>query len=183
MLTKFQEQGKKTLIFSQFVTMLELLQEHLEKTGFRCELLHGGVSASDRTRAISRFCDDKQAQVFLISTKAGGVGINLTAATEIVIYDSDWNPQNDIQATARAHRIGQKQEVTVYRLITNNSYEAEMFRVASRKLGMDKALFSGDFFKQNKESTDIEEHLSKEEVEMLLKKGVLGFIESSQNEE
>lgn len=89
-------------------------------------------------------------QVFLISTKAGGVGINLTAATEIVIFDSDWNPQNDIQATARAHRIGQKNEVTVYRLITSNSYESEMFRVASRKLGMDKAIFNGDFFKQNK---------------------------------
>lgn len=57
----------------------------------------------------------KEADVFLISTKAGGVGINLVAATEIVIYDSDWNPQNDIQATARAHRIGQKKEVNVYR--------------------------------------------------------------------
>ena len=79
------------------------------------------------------------------------MGINLIAATEIIIFDSDWNPQNDIQATARAHRIGQKQEVTVYRLITTHSYEAEMFRASSKKLGIDKALFSGDFFKKSKE--------------------------------
>jgi chromodomain-helicase-DNA-binding protein 7 len=151
LLDKFKQQGKKALIFSQFVIMLELLQDHLEKVGYRCEMLHGGVSASNRMRAISRFSQDDQADVFLISTKAGGVGINLIAATEIVIYDSDWNPQNDIQATARAHRIGQKNEVTVYRLITANSYEAEMFQIASRKLGMDKAVFSGDFFKQGQE--------------------------------
>lgn len=75
------------------------------------------------------------------------MGINLTAATEIIIYDSDWNPQNDIQATARAHRIGQKNEVTVYRLIIANSYESEMFKISSRKLGIDKAIFNGDFFK------------------------------------
>ena len=91
---------------------------------------------------------------------AGGVGINLTAATEIVIFDSDWNPQNDIQATARAHRIGQKHEVTVYRLITAPSYEAEMFKIASKKLGMDKAVFSGDFFKQNKDEEQ-EQKMSK----------------------
>jgi SNF2 family DNA or RNA helicase len=76
--------------------------------GFHCEMLHGGVTASNRHRAITRFCEDGEVDVFLISTKAGGVGINLTAATEIIIFDSDWNPQNDIQATARAHRIGQK---------------------------------------------------------------------------
>jgi SNF2 family DNA or RNA helicase len=91
------------------------------------------------------------------------VGINLTAATEIIIYDSDWNPQNDIQATARAHRIGQKHEVTVYRLITANTYESEMFKKASRKLGMDKAVFSGNFFKQSN-GNEAEQKMSKEEV-------------------
>jgi len=79
----------------------------------------------------------------LISTKAGGIGINLISASEVIIYDSDWNPQNDIQATARAHRIGQKQEVTVYRLITASSYESEMFKISSKKLGLDKAVFTG----------------------------------------
>lgn len=65
--------------------------------------------------------------MFLLSTKAGGVGINLTAAQVVIIFDSDWNPQNDVQAVARAHRIGQTEEVKVFRLITKQSYETEMF--------------------------------------------------------
>ena len=119
--------------------------------------------------------------MFLISTKAGGVGINLTVATEIVIYDSDWNPQNDIQATARAHRIGQKNEVTVYRLITAHSYESEMFQIASKKLGLDKAIFTGATFKSMGEFNEAEKQLSKDEIEMLLKKGIIGFLEDQNN--
>lgn len=87
-------------------------------------MLKGSLSGTIRHQAITRFNEDPNTDIFLISTKAGGVGINLISASEIVIYDSDWNPQNDIQATARAHRIGQKKEVTVYRLITANTYEA-----------------------------------------------------------
>lgn len=111
--------------------------------------------------------------MFLISTKAGGVGINLIAATEIVIFDSDWNPQNDLQATARAHRIGQKREVSVYRLITAHSYESEMFELSSKKLGLEKAVFAGGGFKAGEEE---ERGLGKDEVEMLLKKGIVGFL-------
>jgi chromodomain-helicase-DNA-binding protein 7 len=178
LLSKFKQQKKKTLIFSQFVIMLNLLEEFLEKNGYHSEMLHGGIAASDRHRAITRFSEDGEVDVFLISTKAGGVGINLTAATEIIIFDSDWNPQNDIQATARAHRIGQRNEVTVYRLITANSYESEMFQIAARKLGMDKAIFNGDFFKTSKTANgaEFEQAMSKAEIETLLKKGVLGFL-------
>ena len=100
--------------------MLELLKPYLEIKGFNCELLTGSQSSTKRHQAITRFSQEP-ADLFLISTKAGGVGINLTVATEIVIYDSDWNPQNDIQATASAHSIGQKKAVTVYRLITVDS--------------------------------------------------------------
>ena len=100
--------------------------------------------------AIDRFNHpDKKRDVFLISTKAGGVGINLTSATVIIIYDSDWNPQNDTQAIARAHRIGQTNEVTVYRLVTSKTYEAEMFERASKKLGLDKAIMYGGDFKNS----------------------------------
>jgi hypothetical protein len=74
--------------------------------------------------------------VFLLCTRAGGLGINLTAADTVVIFDSDWNPQNDLQAQARAHRIGQTQKVKIYRLITKNTYEQQMFHKASLKLGM-----------------------------------------------
>ena len=89
----------------------------------------------------------------MLSTKAGGVGINLTSANVVIIYDSDWNPQNDVQATARAHRIGQKSEVQVYRLITCNTYETEMFERATQKLGLDKAIFIGGHFKETGETT------------------------------
>ncbi len=78
--------------------------------------------------------------VFLLCTKAGGLGINLVAADTVIIYDSDWNPQNDLQAQARCHRIGQDKMVKIYRLITRNTYEREMFDRASLKLGLDKAV-------------------------------------------
>ena len=78
--------------------------------------------------------------MFLLCTRAGGLGINLTAADTVIIYDSDWNPQNDLQAQARCHRIGQSKAVKVYRLITRNTYEREMFDRASLKLGLDKAV-------------------------------------------
>ena len=89
--------------------------------------------------------------MFLISTKAGGTGINLTAATNIIIYDSDWNPQNDIQAIARAHRIGQKKNVTVYRLITSNTYESTLYESAVKKLGIGMAIFENEYFKKSDE--------------------------------
>ncbi len=76
----------------------------------------------------------------MLCTKAGGLGINLVAADTVIIYDSDWNPQNDLQAQARCHRIGQDKMVKIYRLITRNTYEREMFDRASLKLGLDKAV-------------------------------------------
>lgn len=83
--------------------------------------------------------------VFLLSTRAGGQGITLTSADTVIIYDSDWNPQNDLQAMARCHRIGQSRDVTVYRLVTRGTYEQELFQSASRKYGLDEAIlgFSG----------------------------------------
>lgn len=81
-----------------------------------------------------------------MTTKAGGLGINLTKARVVVIFDSDWNPQNDLQAIARAHRIGQKFEVEVFRLITAKTYEQQMFDRASKKLGMEQALFQKGAF-------------------------------------
>ena len=81
------------------------------------------------------------------------MGINLTSATNIIIYDSDWNPQNDIQAIARAHRIGQKKNVTVYRLITSNTYEAQLFECALKKLSLGLAILDNDFFTNNSEKS------------------------------
>ena len=96
--------------------------------------------------AIQRFNDDQSFGVFLLTTRAGGLGINLTSAWVVIIFDSDWNPQNDIQAIARAHRIGQVNEVKVFRLITKKSYEEVMFDWVSKKLGMEHAVFSKGAF-------------------------------------
>ena len=103
--------------------MLQLIEEYLKCKDYKYERIDGQVKAKERQASIDRYNNPhKKRDVFLLSTKAGGVGINLTSANVVIIYDSDWNPQNDVQATARAHRIGQKSEVQVYRLVTCNTY-------------------------------------------------------------
>merc|ERR1712141_762389 len=110
-------------------------------------------------------------------TKAGGLGINLVAADTCIIYDSDWNPQNDLQAQARCHRIGQKQDVKIYRLVTRNTYEREMFDRASLKLGLDKAVLQSMNTSLSKAGNPEKSNsLSKKEVEDLLKKGAYGAL-------
>ena len=123
LLPKLKKEGHRVLIFSQMVRVLDILEDYLVDAGYEYERIDGGVIGNRRQRAIDRFCaKNSNVFVFLLSTRAGGVGINLTAADTVVIFDSDWNPQNDIQATARCHRIGQTNEVKVYRLLTRNTY-------------------------------------------------------------
>ena len=165
LLPKLREEGHKVLIFSQMVRVLNILEEYLNYRGYTYERIDGSCSASDRQSAIERFGSDNGRFVFLLCTKAGGVGINLTAADVVIIYDSDWNPQNDIQAQARCHRIGQKSTVKVYRLITRNTYENEMFERASRKLALDHAVMDGGEI-----STQDETEAS--ELEHILRRGV-----------
>ena len=119
--------------------------------------------------------------VFLLCTKAGGLGINLVAADTCIIYDSDWNPQNDLQAQARCHRIGQQKEVKIYRLITRNTYEREMFDRASLKLGLDKAVLQSMNTNQGSKTSEKANALSKKEVEDLLKKGAYGALMDDEN--
>lgn len=118
--------------------------------------------------------------IFLLCTRAGGVGINLTAADTVIIFDSDWNPQNDLQAQARCHRIGQDKAVKVYRLVTRNSYERDMFDRAGMKLGLERAVLQ----KLEKSSSSVSSHgedvappqMSKQDVEELLKRGAYGAV-------
>ena len=144
LLPKLKAENKKVLIFSQFKMMLDVLEDACRGWGHAVERIDGGVPHRERQQAIDRFsrpgatCDE--AFVFLLSTRAGGQGITLTAADTCVIYDSDFNPQNDLQAMARCHRIGQEKDVTVYRLIANDTYEQSVFETASRKYGLDEAI-------------------------------------------
>ena len=112
----------------------------------------------------------------MLSTRAGGVGINLTAADVCIIFDSDWNPQNDVQAQARCHRIGQTKPVRIYRLITSRSFETEMFDRASKKLGLEQAVLGT--FDQNEEDGKP----TAQEMEQLLKKGAYALLEDDNDE-
>ncbi len=141
LLPKLRAGGHRVLIFSQMVKVLDLLETYLAHRQWKWERIDGSIRGNDRQLAIDRFCKpDSDRFVFLLCTRAGGVGINLTAADTVIIFDSDWNPQNDVQAQARCHRIGQKEMVKVYRLITRNTYEREMFERSSKKLGLDQAV-------------------------------------------
>lgn len=173
LLPKLRAEGHKVLIFSQFVVMLDILEEWLLHNRYEFERIDGSVHGNQRQGAIDRFMEpDSDRFVFLLSTRAGGLGINLTAADTVIIFDSDWNPQNDNQATARCHRIGQEKavrrvcvcvcvmrctavvltmscpcacrltmnQVTIYRLVTRNTYEQQLFERASKKLALEQAV-------------------------------------------
>uniref|UniRef100_A0A8C3UU16 Chromodomain helicase DNA binding protein 6 n=1 Tax=Catharus ustulatus TaxID=91951 RepID=A0A8C3UU16_CATUS len=181
LLPKLIAGGHKVLIFSQMVRCLDILEDYLiQRRRYTYERIDGRVRGNLRQAAIDRFCKpDSDRFVFLLCTRAGGLGINLTAADTCIIFDSDWNPQNDLQAQARCHRIGQSKAVKVYRLITRNSYEREMFDKASLKLGLDKAVLQDI---NRKGSTNGVQQLSKMEVEDLLRKGAYGALMDEEDE-
>merc|ERR1712045_291329 len=135
MLKKLKEQGHRVLVFSQMTKMLDLLEDYLDGMGYKYERIDGGITGTVRQEAIDRFNDKKADQfVFLLSTRAGGLGINLATADTVVIYDSDWNPHNDIQAFSRAHRLGQQNKVMIYRFVTRDTVEERVTQVAKKKM-------------------------------------------------
>ncbi|VDM65916.1 unnamed protein product [Strongylus vulgaris] len=120
------------------VMMLDILQEYLQLRRFPAQRLDGSMRADLRKQALDHFNADGSTDfAFLLSTRAGGLGINLATADTVIIFDSDWNPQNDLQAMSRAHRIGQTRQVNIYRLVTRNSMEEEIVERAKRKLVLD----------------------------------------------
>uniref|UniRef100_A0A8C1KIH5 Chromodomain helicase DNA binding protein 3 n=1 Tax=Cyprinus carpio TaxID=7962 RepID=A0A8C1KIH5_CYPCA len=135
MLRKLKEQGHRVLVFSQMTKMLDLLEDFLDYEGYKYERIDGGITGALRQEAIDRFNAPGACQFcFLLSTRAGGLGINLATADTVIIFDSDWNPHNDIQAFSRAHRIGQANKVMIYRFVTRASVEERITQVAKRKM-------------------------------------------------
>ncbi|XP_076581633.1 chromodomain-helicase-DNA-binding protein 3 isoform X2 [Chaetodon auriga] len=135
MLRKLKEQGHRVLVFSQMTKMLDLLEDFLDHEGYKYERIDGGITGALRQEAIDRFNAPGACHFcFLLSTRAGGLGINLATADTVVIFDSDWNPHNDIQAFSRAHRIGQARKVMIYRFVTRASVEERITQVAKRKM-------------------------------------------------
>ncbi|MEQ2163856.1 hypothetical protein GOODEAATRI_000349 [Goodea atripinnis] len=163
LLPRLKAGGHKVLIFSQMVRCLDILEDYLINKRYR--RIDGRVRGNLRQAAIDRFSKpDSDRFVFLLCTRAGGLGINLTAADTCVIFDSDWNPQNDLQ---------------VYRLITRNSYEREMLDKASLKLGLDRAVLQS--MSGNKDS-NVNGQFSKKEIEDLLRKGAYAAIMDENDE-
>ena len=143
-LVQLKKEGHRVLIFSQFSHMLDILQDYLFYRDFACERLDGSVRGDERFEAVSKFQTDEDRFVFLLSTRAGGVGLTLTGADTVIFYDSDWNPQMDLQAQQRAHRIGQDRPVTVYRLICENTIEDAILLRAQRKLSLAQDVLRDD---------------------------------------
>ncbi|XP_025231062.1 chromodomain-helicase-DNA-binding protein 1-like isoform X10 [Theropithecus gelada] len=137
--------GHRVLLFSQMTQMLDILQDYMDYRGYSYERVDGSVRGEERHLAIKNF-GQQPIFVFLLSTRAGGVGMNLTAADTVIFVDSDFNPQNDLQAAARAHRIGQNKSVKVIRLIGRDTVEEIVSRKAASKLQLTNMIIEGGHF-------------------------------------
>ncbi len=140
------EGGHRVLLFSQFTSMLDLLAERLQKEKISSIMLTGATSKEERAELVKRF-QAGEVSVFCISLKAGGTGLNLTAADLVIHFDPWWNAAVENQATDRAHRIGQKQVVTVYRLIAKNTIEEKILKLQEAKKELAQQVLSGDELK------------------------------------
>jgi SNF2 family DNA or RNA helicase len=140
MLIEMLDEGRKVLLFSQFTSMLELIEKELVKNHIQFSKLTG--QTRDRESAINAF-QEGNAQVFLISLKAGGTGLNLTAADTVIHYDPWWNPAVEQQATDRAYRIGQDKPVFVYKLLTEETVEEKILKLQERKQSLADGLYMG----------------------------------------
>ncbi|MGJ3235190.1 DEAD/DEAH box helicase [Marivirga sp.] len=158
MLTSIISEGHKVLIFSQFVKHLSLFKDYMERSHIKYAYLDG--TTKDRQKQVKLFQENEEISVFLISLKAGGLGLNLTAADYVFLLDPWWNPAIEQQAVDRAHRIGQKQQVFTYKFITKNSVEEKILALQERKLTLARDLISTEesFMKS----------LSKEDIEGIL---------------
>ena len=180
LLTRLRSEGHRVLIFSQMVRMLDVLEDFLAARSMEFTRIDGNITGRKRQQAIDRFTDNDSCFAFLLSTKAGGVGINLTAADTVVIFDSDWNPQNDLQAMARCHRIGQTKVVRVFRLVCAGSYEKHMVHISMSKLGLSSSVLGN--INAGADGAASSTALTKEEMERLLKQGAMGIFQETEGE-
>lgn len=146
-LPKFQVTGHRVLMFFQMTQIMNIMEDFLRLRGVLYLRLDGSTKADDRSELLKQFnAPNSPYFCFLLSTRAGGLGLNLQTADTVIIYDSDWNPHQDLQAQDRAHRIGQKNEVRILRLISSNSVEEKILERAQFKLDMDgKVIQAGKF--------------------------------------
>ncbi|RIA99594.1 SNF2 family N-terminal domain-containing protein [Glomus cerebriforme] len=187
LLTRLRESNHRVLIFSQMVRMLDILTDYLKLRGYQHQRLDGSVPSEARKKAIEQFNAPNSLDfVFLLSTRAGGLGINLNTADTVIIFDSDWNPQNDLQAMARAHRIGQKNHVNVYRFVSKDTIEESILDRAKRKMVLEYCIIkqmdtSGkSILQKNQNSSKSSDNFSREELSAILKFGAQNMFKESE---
>lgn len=181
LLTRLKKEGHRVLIFSQMVRMLDIIADYLSIKGYQFQRLDGGIPSSQRKISIDHFnAPDSKDFVFLLSTRAGGLGINLMTADTVVIFDSDWNPQADLQAMARAHRIGQKNHVSVYRFVSKDTVEEEILERARKKMILEYAIISLGIIDSNSKKNKTEPTAN--ELSQILKFGAGNMFKANDNQ-
>uniref|UniRef100_A0AAQ5YUB5 SWI/SNF related, matrix associated, actin dependent regulator of chromatin, subfamily a, member 2 n=1 Tax=Amphiprion ocellaris TaxID=80972 RepID=A0AAQ5YUB5_AMPOC len=152
-LPKLQATSHRVLLFCQMTTLMTIMEDYFSYRNFQYLRLDGTTKAEDRAALLKKFNEEgSQYFIFLLSTRAGGLGLNLQAADTVVIFDSDWNPHQDLQAQDRAHRIGQQNEVRVLRLCSVNSVEEKILAAAKYKLNVDQKVIQAGMFDQKSSS-------------------------------
>ncbi|KAI7852974.1 SNF2 family N-terminal domain-containing protein [Circinella umbellata] len=191
-LPKLQQTGHRVLIFFQMTQVMSIMEDFMNYRGYRYLRLDGSTKADDRSQLLKVFNQpDSPYFAFLLSTRAGGLGLNLQTADTVIIFDSDWNPHQDLQAQDRAHRIGQTKEVRIFRLISANSVEENILARANYKLDIDgKVIQAGKFDNRStdedreaflrslledrndeqEEEDDVDEEIDDEELNEMLKR-------------
>lgn len=154
LLRKLKSEGHKCLIYSQFTRVLDILEDYCGKTSYKFVRLDGQSALADRRDIVAEWQANEELFIFLLSTRAGGVGLNLTAADTVIFFDSDWNPTQDLQAMDRAHRLGQERPVTVYRLISRGTIEERMLIRAQQKNKINDLVIKGGGLNTEVEETN-----------------------------
>uniref|UniRef100_A0A7S2WMT9 Uncharacterized protein n=1 Tax=Mucochytrium quahogii TaxID=96639 RepID=A0A7S2WMT9_9STRA len=172
LLKRLHENGHRVVIFSQFTATLDILQDFCSLRGYKFSRLDGSTNRVQRAIDIMQYNkEDSTYFAYLMSTRAGGLGINLATADTVILYDSDWNPQVDLQAMDRVHRIGQTKPVHVYRLIAKGTVEERVVQRAKKKLYLDKMVNRG-----STSQAEALESLSKAEMLKMLKFGATAVV-------
>ena len=191
LLLKLHTEGHRALIFTQMTKMLDVLEAFLNYHGYVYMRLDGSTKVETRQCLMERFNNDKKYFIFILSTRSGGVGINLTGADTVIFYDSDWNPTMDAQAQDRCHRIGQTRDVHIYRLVSERTIEENIIKKANQKkilgdLAIEGGNFTTAFFKKttindlfNDNSAVTEEQLAEDDGEVDALKKKVGAFENA----
>ena len=181
LLTHLKDNGHRVLIFSQMTRMLDIVQDYLGYRGYSYERLDGSVRGEERFLAIRNFNADDETFIFILSTKAGGQGLNLVGADTVIFLDSDYNPQNDLQAAARAHRIGQTRPVRVIRLIAQRTIEEIILRRAAAKLKLTDDVIEGGQFSLGTDNSSSDTDYSDIKLQDILKFGIDNLLSEDDN--